>query len=81
MSNIFIPFKDYLKDIGGPSTFMRNLYDFLILEKSISRPARNIRKISPNDEKKSNRALEGIRSINDFPIITPIISSMTITGR
>jgi len=54
--------------------------DFLIFEKSISRPARNIIKIRPNEEKKSNNALDGIIFSNDFPIIIPIISSMTITG-
>jgi len=30
MSSLFIPFKSYIKDIGGPSTFMRNLRNYLI---------------------------------------------------
>lgn len=30
MSWLFIPFKSYINDIGGPSTFMINLKDFLI---------------------------------------------------
>ncbi len=33
MNNIFIPFKSFKNTIGGPSTFMKNLYDFLTLEK------------------------------------------------
>ena len=54
--------------------------DFLIFEKSISRPARNIIKIKPNEEKKSNNVFDGIISSSDLPIIIPMISSMTITG-
>ncbi|GAH51538.1 unnamed protein product, partial [marine sediment metagenome] len=30
MNLLFIPFKSYINDIGGPSTFMINLKDFLI---------------------------------------------------
>jgi hypothetical protein len=56
------------------------LNDCLILVKSISRPAKNIRNIRPKDEKKSKRALLGIISSRDFPIIIPIMISMTITG-
>jgi hypothetical protein len=56
------------------------LNDFLILEKSISNPARNIRNMRPKDEKNSKRALSGIISNRDCPIIMPIMSSITITG-
>ena len=56
------------------------LNDCLILLKSISRPAKNIRNIRPKDEKKSKRALLGIISSRDFPIIIPIMISITITG-